>query len=314
MHDLVGVGEVLLRLAIPSPARFETVRQLDAQLGGAEANVAAAAARLGLRTAWVSALPDNAWGARARRELGGHGVDCRFVVTVAQARMGVYFVEYGAAPRPIRVLYDRRDSAFARLEPGEVDWEPVRRARLVHLTGITPALGPAARRVFERALVEAQAVSFDVNYRATLWSPQEARSFIRGVLPAVRYLFLGQAEARTIFEVTGSPAQTVEAVSRMAPGATVTLLRGEEGSLALVQGRLYEPSARHTVTMVDPIGAGDAYVAGFLWATLNGQAPQAAVDAGAAVAALKCSTWGDIALIDPADVRDLLGGGPEVRR
>jgi 2-dehydro-3-deoxygluconokinase len=168
--------------------------------------------------------------------------------------------------------------------------------------------------VFERALVEAQAVSFDVNYRATLWSPQEARSFIRGVLPAVRYLFLGQAEARTIFEVTGSPAQTVEAVSRMAPGATVTLLRGEEGSLALVQGRLYEPSARHTVTMVDPIGAGDAYVAGFLWATLNGQAPQAAVDAGAAVAALKCSTWGDIALIDPADVRDLLGGGPEVRR
>jgi 2-dehydro-3-deoxygluconokinase len=314
MHDLVGVGEVLLRLAIPSPARFETARQLDVQLGGAEANVAAAAARLGLKTAWVSALPDNAWGTRARRELTGHGVDCRSAVTVAGARMGLYFVEYGAAPRPVRVVYDRRDSAFARLEPDAVDWEPVRRARLVHLTGITPALGAAPRRVFERALREAQAVSFDVNYRATLWSPEEARAFVAGVLPAVRYLFLGQAEARTLFGLTGSPAHTVEALSRLAPGATVSLLRGEDGSLTLDRGRLWEPSARRPVTMVDPIGAGDAYVAGFLWAALGGQAPQAAVDAGSAVAALKCSTWGDIALIDPADVADLLGGGPEVRR
>ena len=314
MHDLVGVGEVLLRLAIPSPARFETVDELDVQLGGAEANVAAAAARLGLRTAWVSALPDNAWGTRVRRELGGHGVDCRFVVTKAHARMGVYFVEYGAAPRPVRVLYDRRDSAFARLEPGEVDWAPVREARLVHLTGITPALGPSARGVFERALREARAVSFDVNYRATLWSPGEARACLMQALPAVRYLFVGQTEARTIFDLAGPAAQTVEALARMAPAATISLLRGEEGSLTLAEGRLYEPRARRAVTMVDPIGAGDAYVAGFLWATLNGESPQTAVDAGTAVAALKCSMWGDIALITAADVEDLLGGGPDVRR
>lgn len=314
MHDLVSVGEVLLRLAIPSPARFETVRELDLQFGGAEANVAAAAARLGLSTAWVSALPDNAWGMRVRRELGGHGVDCRFVVTKAQARMGLYFVEYGAAPRPVRVLYDRRDSAFARLEAGEVDWEPVREARLVHLTGITPALGPAPRSLFERALREARAVSFDVNYRATLWSAGEARACIMPVLPAIRYLFLGQTEARTIFELTGPAAQTVEALARLAPGAIISLLRGEEGSLTFADGQLYEPRVRRTVTMVDPIGAGDAYVAGFLWATLKGGSPQTAVDAGTAVAALKCSMWGDIALVAAADVEDLLGGGPDVRR
>ena len=314
MHDLVGVGEVLLRLAIPSPGRFETVRELDVQLGGAEANVAAAAARLGLRTAWVSALPDNSWGTRARRELGGHGVDCGFVVEKAQARMGVYFVEYGAAPRPVRVLYDRRDSAFARLEPGEVDWAPVREARVVHLTGITPALGPGPRRVFERAVREARTISLDVNYRATLWPPAEARACIGALLPSVRYLFLGQAEARTIFDLTGPAAQTVEALARLAPAATINLLRGEEGSLALVDGRLYEPRARRPVTVVDPIGAGDAYVAGFLWATLNGGTAQAAVEAGTAVAALKCSMWGDIALITAADVEDLLGGGPDVRR
>ena len=135
MHDLVTLGEVMLRLAIPSPARCETVRQLDVQMGGAEANVAAACARLGRRAAWVSALPANAWGERVRRELTGHGVDCGYVRMLDRARMGLYFVEFGVPPRPIRVLYDRRDSAFARLAPDDVDWEPVRRGRLVHLTG-----------------------------------------------------------------------------------------------------------------------------------------------------------------------------------
>ena len=76
MHDLVTLGEVMLRLSVPSPARIETARQLDVQIGGAEANVAAACARLGLRAAWLSALPANAWGERIRRELTGHGVDC----------------------------------------------------------------------------------------------------------------------------------------------------------------------------------------------------------------------------------------------
>src|SRR5499426_4428336 len=161
----------MLRLAVASPARFETARALDVQFGGAEANVAAASARLGLRTAWVSALPANPWGERIRRELVGHGVDCGYVRMTEGTRIGVYFLEYGVPPRPVRVLYDRRDSAFARLTAAQVDWEPIRRARLVHLTGITPALGHAPRSLLERALHEAATVSFDVNYRATLWSP-----------------------------------------------------------------------------------------------------------------------------------------------
>ena len=82
----------------------------------------------------------------------------------------------------------------------------------------------------------------------------------------------------------------------------------------LAEGRLWRPSRTHAVQMVDPVGAGDAYVAGFLWATLSGRGPQEAVDAGAAVAALKCSTWGDVALIDARDVADLLAGGADIRR
>jgi 2-dehydro-3-deoxygluconokinase len=314
MHDLVTLGEVLLRLAIPSPARIETARQLDVQIGGAEANVAAAGARLGLQTAWISALPANPWGERVRRELTGHGVDCSHVVSLEGARVGVYFLEYGVPPRPVRVLYDRRDSAFARLTPAQVDWAPVRRARLVHLTGITPALGESARSLVERAFSEAPTVSFDVNYRATLWSPGEARSFLEPVLPRLRYLFIGQAEAQTLFDLGGPAEPTLEALSRLAPKATISLQQGEAGSTVLDGGRLLRPRQRPAVQVVDPIGAGDAYAAGFLWAVLRGRDLQDAVDAGTAVAALKCSTWGDIALVSAQDVADVLAGGPDVRR
>jgi 2-dehydro-3-deoxygluconokinase len=314
MHDLVAIGEVMLRLSIPSPARFETARQLDVQIGGAEANVAAACARLGLRSAWLSALPANAWGTRVRRELTAHGIDCTYVRSIEDARLGVYFLEFGTPPRPIRVLYDRRDSAFARLTPETIDWEPVRRARCVHVSGITPALGDGPRRIVEQVIREAAVISFDVNYRATLWSPADARAFAEGILPAARHVFLGRSEAETLFGLTGEAERTLEALARLAPKATIALLQGEAGSLVLDGGRLWRPSRRHTVQVVDPIGAGDAFVAGFLWATLNGRGSQAAVNAGAAVAALKCSTWGDVALVDARDVEDLLAGGPDVRR
>ncbi len=314
MHDLVTIGEVLLRLSVTSPERFETARRLDLQIGGAEANVAAGAARLGLRTAWISALPANPWGERIRRELTGHGVDCAHVRMVEGARVGTYFLEYGAPPRPIRVVYDRRDSAFARLTPDAVDWEPVRRARLVHLTGITPALGLTARALAERALGEAAEVSFDLNYRAALWSPGEARAFAETVLPVARFLFVGREEARTVFGLDGPPEDALETLRRWAPKATIALLMGDDGSVVFDGARLTRPGRRYPVQVVDPIGAGDAYVAGFLWAALGGADLQGTVDRAAAVAALKCSLWGDIARISARDVDEVLAGGPGVRR
>ena len=115
-HDLVGLGEVMLRLAARPPQRLDQAQDLDVQIGGTEANVAAACARLGLRTAFISVLPsEHAWGDRTIRELSGHGVDCRGVLRRAGQRMGLYFIEYGMTPRPVRILYDRRDSAFSRL-------------------------------------------------------------------------------------------------------------------------------------------------------------------------------------------------------
>jgi len=314
MHDLITLGEVLLRLAVPSPGRFETARVLDVQFGGAEANVAAACARLGLRTGWISAVPDNAWGDRVQRELIGYGVDCTHVYKLPGTRLGLYFIEYGVAPRPAHVLYDRRESAFSRLTPESIDWRAIRSARLVHVTGITPALGAHAREITERIFEEASAVSFDLNYRSTLWSPSDAREFFESVLPRVRYLFLGHTEAQTVLGLNDAPEVVLGLLSRRAPEATIAILQGGDGSTVLDQGRVWRPSVRYSVQIVDPIGAGDAYAAGYLWASLTGRGPQEAVDIATTVATLKCSTWGDIALITIRDVEEALAGGPDVRR
>ena len=204
-HDLVGIGEVMLRLAAPPPQRLEQAATLDVQIGGTEANVAAACARLGLRTAYISALPaDHAWGDRAVRELTGHGVDCAGVVRRPASRMGLYFLEYGAAPRPVRVLYDRRDSALSRLTPDEVEWSLVRRARLLHLTGVTAALGENLRAVLRRGARRGDGagvpVSFDVNYRSRLWTPGEAREFLSRSFRGSATSSWARDDAEAVFE------------------------------------------------------------------------------------------------------------------
>ena len=226
----------------------------------------------------------------------GHGVDCSGVLRRPGSRLGLYFLEYGAAPRPVRVLYDRRDSALSRLVPEEVDWGLVRRARMVHLSGITAALGPSLRDVLRRACDEAEGagvtISLDVNYRSRLWSAQEARAFLLEIFPRLHYLFIGADDAATVFDLAGSPEETLGALRALAPRATTALTLGEAGSAVRAGEVTVRPSKLYDVTVVDRLGAGDAYAAGFLWATLDGRPAQEAVDAASALAALKCTIWG----------------------
>src|SRR5262245_13587804 len=319
-HDLVALGEVMLRLAAPPPQRLEQAGMLEVQIGGAEANVAAACARLGLSTALITAFPaDHVWGDRAMRAMAAHGVDCSGVVRSAGARMGVYFLEYGALPRPVRVLYDRRDSAASRLTVDQVNWGLVRSARTVHLSGITPALGPSVQEVVRRAIDEARragvAVSFDVNYRSRLWSPGAAREFLVENLPRLDYLFIGSGDAKTLFGLSGSPEAVLEGLSRLAPRATIAFTLGEAGSAVLGDGQVWRPRKRPPVTVVDLLGAGDAYAAGFLWGRLCGRSLQDATDAGAAMAALKCTIWGDVPLVTRAELDEVLASDEaEIRR
>lgn len=320
--DVVAPGEVMLRLAARPPARLEQARLLDVSYGGTEANVLCALARLGRRTAWISALPRNVWGERLGRELSGHGVDVSQVVWRDRGRIGTYFVEYGVGPRPIRIVYDRQGSAFSTLGEDEVDWTSARQTRVVHLTGVTLALGGVSRRLAVRALEEGETggalVSLDVNYRAALWTPAAARTGLDPLLSRVGLLFVGIEDARLVFGLDGAPETIAGALRARAPRAVVVLTLGDQGSLVLAD-RVYRPSRLYPLDVVaDRVGAGDAFAAGFLHAWLDGgDGPdwQRAQDWGTALAALKCTMWGDVALVRPGEVEELMARpDPRIRR
>jgi len=319
LFDVVAPGEVMLRLAARPPTRLEQAQQLDVSYGGTEANVLCALARLGHRTAWISALPANVWGERLARELRGHGVDVGHVHWREGGRIGTYFIEYGVAPRPIRVVYDRKDSAFALLDESEVDWPAVAQARVVHVTGVTAALGPRPRRLFERAVESARArgalLSLDVNYRTALWSPEEARAYLEPVLRQVGLLFVGVEDARRIFRLTGEPEAVAAGLRALAPEAVVALTLGDQGSVVLTD-RPRRPTRLYSLDVVtDRVGAGDAFAAGFLHGWLTTGDAQRAQDLGTALAALKCTMWGDIAVIRPGELEELLTQpDPRIRR
>ena len=164
MPEVITFGEAMIRLSPPHFQRLEQTATLDVQVGGGELNVAVGVARLGLTSAWVSRLPHNALGRLAQNRVRQAGVDTSHLVWTSDAgsRMGLYFMEFGAAPRPSAVLYDRRNSAISAIQPGEVDWKRVMEgARWFHASGITPALSDSAAAVTKRSLAGGQAGGAD---------------------------------------------------------------------------------------------------------------------------------------------------------
>src|SRR5258708_3617969 len=164
----------MIRLSPPNFRRLEQAQSLDLLVGGAELNTAVGLSRLGRSSAWVSRLTDNSLGRLIANRAREAGVDTRHVLFTNDDRVGIYFLEFGAAPRASSVLYDRKDSAIAHVKPGMIPWPAVfGRARWFHVTGITPALSPTAAETTREALQAARAagvrVSIDLNYRVKLW-------------------------------------------------------------------------------------------------------------------------------------------------
>src|SRR5215469_17327204 len=196
-YDLLTVGETLLRLSPPSQQRLDQARLFEIAVGGSELNVGCVLARLGRRVAWVSRLPVGPLGRIVDGEARRHGVDTRWVRWIESARLGLMFYEPGSEPRTSRVIYDRKHSSASELGFEDAPWEVlVQASAWVHLSGITPALGPSCRAlVLHLAALAAAAgrpVSYDLNYRATLTTPADARTALEGVAPYLRLLVLAQ--------------------------------------------------------------------------------------------------------------------------
>jgi 2-dehydro-3-deoxygluconokinase len=179
MYELITFGEAMIRLSPPNFRRLEQTSSLDLMVGGAELNTAVGAARLGRKAAWVSRLTNNPLGRLIANRAREAGVATEHVAWTDDDRVGLYFLEFGAAPRASSVLYDRKNAAIAGIKPGQIAWGKVfEKAKWFHVTGITPALSASAAATTHEALAAARAanvrISIDLNYRVKLWNPAEA--------------------------------------------------------------------------------------------------------------------------------------------
>src|SRR5215207_9591184 len=279
-------------LGVPArPGRLRHAPSLELKIGGAESNLAIALSRLGVSSGWISFLGDDEPGRLVLDRVRGEGVDTSQVRRLGGYPTGLYLREKVGAE--VRVYYYRQGSAASTLAPGAFDPEYLEGAEFLHLTGITPALSEECRDFTLWAAREAREngtrVSFDVNYRSKLWPPEEARSFVEEMLPHTDLLFVGDDEARALWDRSDE-----ELVRELAAAGTreVVLKRGGEGSMALVKDRAVEQPV-FPVEEVDPIGAGDAFDAGYLAGHLWGLDPEQRLRVANAMGALSVATLGD---------------------
>ena len=309
--DMVGIGEAMIRLAVEPGERLETATHFHIGVGGAEANVAVAVARMGLRAAWLTRLPANPLGRRAASEIGRHGVDVSHVSWSAEDRMGLYFIEPGSHPRPTSLLYDRADSAAGRMTIDHIPWEVVDSASLVHMSGITPALSSSGREVaFEsvkRAKAAGASVTVDVNYRAKLWSPPKAREVLTPLCGSADLALCTTEDARDVFGIVTDREHVAASLASVLRLDRVVVTDGERGAYWYEGGEVGFAES-YPATVVDRVGAGDAFAAGVIIGLLSGDLAKG-VQRGLAMAAVKLGIRGDQLIASSDEVENVLRGG-----
>ena len=266
--DVVCLGETMA-MVTPSPPRpLAEARTLALSQGGAESNVAVWLARLGYPVSWCSRLGDDVLGRRVLAEVTAAGVDTSLVELDGGAPTGVYFKD--PQPGATSVLYYRAGSAAARMDERDADRALGRPVRLLHLTGITPALSDSCARAVDHAITRAAqlgvTVSFDVNYRAALWpSPDAAAATLGRLARRCGIVFIGCDEASLLWGATTVPDIWAAVGS---PG-TLVVKDGPRAARSTDDGISVTSAAALPVEVVEPVGAGDAFAAGWLYAWLR---------------------------------------------
>ncbi|GGL33555.1 sugar kinase [Phycicoccus endophyticus] len=293
MAEVVTLGEAMGRLASQGIGPLRHSAALDLGVAGAESNVAIGLARLGVPVQWVGRVGDDEFGRLVVSTLRGEGVEVRAAVD-PRARTGLLVRERRTAA-VTRVTYYREGSAGSLLAVEDLDEAAIASARLLHVSGITPALGPSARAALDRAVAVARssgtAVSFDVNFRARLWAPDAAAEVLRPVAAAADVVFAGHAEARLLVGDAVADAELADRLHELGPRHAV-VKHGRHGAVSCVDG-VARTSAVFEVAEVDPIGAGDAFAAGYLAEWVAGADPATMLDTAARCGALAAAVDGD---------------------
>lgn len=302
--DVTTLGEMLVRFSVPSGKRLETASHFEVFPAGAEANVVTLMARLGRRTCWIGALPDNPLGRLGANALRGAGVDPDGIIWKAHGRMGTYYVEFGEPPRGIQVTYDRAHSCTTQLVLDDIPWDLLLDTRLLHLTGITPALSPSCHRLVTEALRRAKErnvpVSFDINYRQKLWAEAEAAQTLRPLIQNAELLFCSQADAIRLFHCSGSNREIATRLHELSRARFVVVTFAEQGALLWDGDQWLHEPARPT-RIVDRLGAGDALAAGVLDGWLDGDLGTG-LRYGVTLAALALGQDGDMVITNRSEL------------
>jgi 2-dehydro-3-deoxygluconokinase len=327
---IVCFGEVLLRLSAPGAELLLQKPRLDVVVGGAEANVAVALAHLGHAVAMHTALPDNALGHAARNELRRYGVDTAGI-TFTAGRMGLYFLSPGADGRAAEVIYDRAHSAFAEANHAATDWAGVLRgAGMLHVSGVTAALGPAMAEAVVRAVAEARklgvTVSFDCNYRAKLWQAWkgDAAAISRQILAHADIAFGSERDIALILGgAPKGPREAADAAFKAFPNLQVLAATSRVqhsvnhhalGAAMHARDGSWESPSIDLSNIVDRIGAGDAFAAGLIHALRSGYDNATAIRFALGAACIKHTIPGDFCLASKGDIEAFLAADVTVRR
>lgn len=321
MYDLTVLGEVMMRLSPEGNDRLQSPGLLRRDAAGAELNVAAAAAQLGLHCALCTKLPDHALSRFVLEKARSLGVDTAPVVPdrSPDARLGTYYFEGASAPRKPSVVYDRKHSSIHSLTPEEIDPALCRSTRIFHTCGITLGLGGRPRSTaiaLMRQMREAGAwISFDINFRAALWSDQEERAVVEPLLSLVDILFISEESFRRMFGQTGTLR---EMMKRFAETYGLRYVASSERqadspshhrftcTVYDAAADAFYREAPYEIDVVDRVGSGDAFVAGVLYGLLAKNSAREAARYGAALAALKCTIPGDLVVTSPQEVDRLI--------
>jgi 2-dehydro-3-deoxygluconokinase len=336
MKKIVTFGEIMLRLATPGFQRFTQARSLDAIYGGGEANVAVSLANYGEKVDFVTRLPKNDLGDACLMSLRGYGVGTEYIVNGGE-RIGIYFLETGAAQRGSKVIYDRANSSFATIQTGMIDWKKAfEGADWFHWTGITPAVSQGAAEVCRDAIVAARelgiTVSTDLNYRAKLWKWGKTAGEVMTDLVSMCDVALGNEEdAEKVFGIKAADVDITagkvdanhylhvcEELARKFPSlktVCITLRGSLSASHNTWSGVLWKEGAffcaptYDILPIVDRVGGGDSFMGGLIYGLRKYQdAPQKALNFAAAAACLKHSIIGDVNAVSVSEVETLMAG------
>lgn len=332
-HRVVTFGDLLLRLNPPGFERLVQAGTFEVRYTGAEANVAAMLASLGAEASAVSRVPANDIGQACVNYLRRFGIDTRHILRGGD-RLGIFYLEAGASQRASKVIYDRKNSSFAGIQPSDFDWENVfSGAQWFHFSGTAPATGEGVVATLHQALVTAKSlgvrVSCDLNYRSQLWAPDEAGRIMSGLMPYVEVLIGNEEDAVTVFGLDPGGTDVAQGKLDMASyrdvatqlrarfglGYVATTLRKSVSASANIWSAMVFDGEKHYVSreyeilpIVDRVGAGDSFSAGLIFGLLQDWPPQRCVEFAAAASCLKHSVPGDFNLVSLSEVEALVGG------